>query len=115
MTVAFVQEYRSEQSLQALNQLVPHHCRVKRDNSVFDKFPAANLVPGDLILLRTGDRIPADVRLVEAVHLELDESNLTGESDPLPTHAEPIPVRPGATVLPITERTNIGFMGSLVR
>lgn len=64
VTVAFVQEYRSEKSLEALNKLVPHRCRVVRNGQTLD-VAAECLVPGDVILLTVGDRVPADARLVE--------------------------------------------------
>lgn len=62
LTVAFVQEYRSEKSLEALNKLVPHYCHVIRDGRPMTLF-ATELVPGDIVQFSTGDRIPADVRL----------------------------------------------------
>jgi len=80
-TVALVQEYRSEQSLEALNKLVPHNCTVVR-NGTQQIVQASDVVPGDVVKLQTGDRIPADVRLVEVVNMEVDESTLTGETKP---------------------------------
>ncbi len=62
MIVAFVQEYRSEKSLEALTQLVPHYCHVFRDSHLITML-AQELVPGDIIKFSTGDRIPADIRL----------------------------------------------------
>ncbi|KAJ2790505.1 High affinity Ca2+/Mn2+ P-type ATPase-like protein, partial [Coemansia helicoidea] len=114
--VGFVQEYRSEQSLAALSSLVPNHCHVVREGGQQLKMLADDLVPGDIVRLATGDRVPADVRLVEALHFEVDESALTGESEPLAKSAAtvPSPAAAGAE-LPFSERTNIGFMGTLVR
>ncbi len=121
VTVGFVQEYRSEQSIEALNHLVPNHAHLVRggpakpqgtpkasswppaaldgaDGSlspglktpaedVLDatsaKVMAGQLVPGDLVLFTTGDRIPADIRVTKAADLTIDESNLTGETDPV--------------------------------
>eukprot|EP00904_Undaria_pinnatifida_P004933 jgi/Undpi1/156/HiC_scaffold_1.g00153.m1 len=79
-TVAFVQEYRSEKSLQALTTLLPPHATSLRDGKVADLM-ARDLVPGDMVVVKSGDRIPADCRLVEAADLIVDESSLTGESD----------------------------------
>ncbi|TRM58070.1 hypothetical protein BD626DRAFT_550834 [Schizophyllum amplum] len=85
--VGFIQERRSEKSLEALNRLVPHHCHVVRrggggqSRSQTHHVLANELVPGDLVTLNTGDRVPADVRLVEAIDLEIDESSLTGETE----------------------------------
>jgi Ca2+-transporting ATPase len=110
VTVGFVQEYRSEKSLEALNKLVPEMAHLTRNNST-ETVLASHLVPGDLIHFSVGDRIPADVRLTDAVHLTIDESNLTGETKPSKKNAD--------TVLgsntSINERSNIAFMGTLVR
>lgn len=81
VAVAYVQERRSEESLQALNKLVPHYCHLLRDGATSHVL-ANELVPGDIVTFSTGDRIPADVRLTEAVQLETDESPLTGEIKP---------------------------------
>lgn len=165
VTVAFVQEYRSEKSLEALNSLVPHSARVIRSaDNQSEASPAAlqngdashmskqtlnasqkasttvsatQLVPGDLILFSTGDRIAADVRIISCADLTIDESNLTGENEPV--HKQPAsldsantisdmgPPSPGGpnyaslaagTVgvdLRLNDQTNIAFMGTLVR
>ncbi|KAJ1730938.1 High affinity Ca2+/Mn2+ P-type ATPase-like protein [Coemansia biformis] len=114
-TVGFVQEYRSEKSLEALSSLVPNHCHVVRDGEQH-KILADYLVPGDIVRLAIGDRIPADVRIVEAYHFEVDESALTGESEPLAKSAATVALaRPAVGELMFSERTNIGFMGTLVR
>lgn len=63
VTVAFIQEYRSEKTLEALNQLVPNYCHVFRDGRLMTLL-AQELVPGDLVQFSTGDRVPADVRLI---------------------------------------------------
>ncbi|KAJ3126673.1 High affinity Ca2+/Mn2+ P-type ATPase-like protein [Nowakowskiella sp. JEL0407] len=113
VTVAFVQEYRSEQSLEALNQLVPHYCRVLRDSHQ-NTILASGVVPGDIVLFGTGDRIPADIRILTAVDLEIDESSLTGEPIPCKKHTQQIEnISPRD--LPLADRANIGFMGTLVR
>jgi len=87
---------------------VPPHCHVIRDNVVHEVL-AEELVPGDLVTFTAGDRIPADVRLIEAVHLHIDESNLTGEQEPSAKHTDPI------RLSAVAERSNSAFMGSLVR
>ncbi|KAK5976700.1 ATPase secretory pathway Ca2+ transporting 1, partial [Trichostrongylus colubriformis] len=81
VTVGFVQEYRSEKTLEQLNKLVPPACHVVRDGKEHSLL-ARELVPGDVVLLNTGDRVPADVRLLEAFALQIDESSLTGETEP---------------------------------
>jgi Ca2+-transporting ATPase len=77
-TVAFIQEYRTERSLEALNKLAPPRCRALRDGQLVEIL-ATELVPGDVVELRTGDRVPADLRLVNCIELHIDESMLTGE------------------------------------
>jgi P-type Ca2+ transporter type 2C len=69
MTVGFIQEYRSEKSLAALNKLVPHNAHLIR-YSKLSTIPAALLVPGDLVRLNIGDRAPADIRLVTVTSLQ---------------------------------------------
>jgi len=113
VTVAFVQEYRSEKSLEALNKLVPHYCHLQRDGHL-SVVLANQLVPGDIVRFSIGDRIPADIRLLTAVDLEIDESNLTGETNPRRKHCEPVTANSFAE-LALSERDNIGFMGTLVR
>ncbi|KAJ2900390.1 High affinity Ca2+/Mn2+ P-type ATPase-like protein [Coemansia aciculifera] len=112
-TVGFVQEYRSEKSLEALTSLVPNFSHVKRDGE-WTKMVADHLVPGDVVKFATGDRIPADVRLIAANHLEVDESALTGESEPLTKTAERV-MTTSVAELSFGERRNIAFMGTLVR
>ena len=119
--VAAVQEVRSEQALEKLASLVPHTCSVLRDGRVLDAFPAKELVVGDLILLATGDRVPADCRVVDSVELMLDESNLTGENHAVHKTGEGLSVlgSTGASIaqasrIPIPQQSNIAFCGTLV-
>ncbi|PCH35653.1 calcium-transporting P [Wolfiporia cocos MD-104 SS10] len=131
LAVGFIQEQRSEQSLQALNKLVPHHCHLIRDGQPLHVL-ANELVPGDMVTFTTGDRVPADIRLVTAVDLEIDESSLTGETharrkDVAPCKAEldTVPESPfvnghmavDTTHAPaaLADRTCIAYMGTLVR
>jgi Ca2+-transporting ATPase len=77
--VGFVQEYRSEKAMEAMKKLTAPKARVLRDGT--EKFiPSREVVPGDIVLLEAGDRIPADARLLEVVDLKTDEAVLTGES-----------------------------------
>ncbi|KAJ3415912.1 High affinity Ca2+/Mn2+ P-type ATPase-like protein [Chytridiales sp. JEL 0842] len=112
VTVAFVQEYRSEKSLEALNKLVPHYCHVRRSGTLV-KLMANDLVAGDVVEFATGDRIPADIRLITAIDLEIDESSLTGENKPCKKHHQVIETY--NEELPLAERKNIAFMGTLIR
>jgi len=131
VTVGFVQEYRSEKSLEALNKLVPHYAHLLRGQSAGgDDLTAASgaahshvvmaalLVPGDLVVFSTGDRIPADLRITHAADLEIDESNLTGEAEPVRKSVEAVAPRsmnPTLGEIPVAERSCIAFMGTLVR
>ncbi|OAX34457.1 calcium-transporting P [Rhizopogon vinicolor AM-OR11-026] len=123
LTVGFVQEQRSEKSLEALNKLVPHHCHVIRDQREIHIL-ANELVPGDIVSLSSGDRVPADMRIIMAVDLEVDESSLTGETNARRKDSHPCiststasvpdgPVNSGDIAL--AERSCIGYMGTLVR
>lgn len=114
VTVGFVQEYRSEQSLQALNKLVPAVAKLTRGGNTLSVLASA-LVPGDVVHFLQGDRIPADVRLTEAVHLTIDESNLTGENWPVEKLVDAVPADPQREILPVLSRLLIAFMGTLVR
>lgn len=111
VTVGFVQEYRSEKSLESLNKLVPHYAHLIRGTpegkrrlgqdlqegiemepipngsvsslgTASTTVPARQLVQGDLVIFSTGDRVPADIRITSAADLSIDESNLTGENEP---------------------------------
>lgn len=85
-----VTEYRGEKALEALREAAAPMARVRRGGSVED-VPTRDLVPGDLVLLRTGDVVPADLRLIRAEALSFDRSVLTGESLPEPAAVEPDP------------------------
>jgi len=83
--LGFVQEYRAEQALEALRQLSAPTATVMRDG-VEQEISAATLVPGDIVLLEAGDKVPADGRLLEVAALRLEEASLTGESRPVTKH-----------------------------
>ena len=78
-TIAIVEERRAASALEALRTLTVPEARAQRDG-VVQQIPTAEVVPGDVVLLEAGDRVPADLRLIETVALEIDESMLTGES-----------------------------------
>ena len=177
VSVGFIQEYRSEKSIEALSHLVPNHAHLIRgelkpsaprtptwpppteqpaerdgimdstsaadaeakQEATSSKVMAAQLVPGDLVLFTTGDRIPADIRVTQATDLSIDESNLTGENEPVRITAEaksknlylprsssrnlePPEARANGTAsdsvgedIRASSTTNIAFMGTLVR
>lgn len=95
--LGFVQEYRAERALEALRRFVSHTARVRRDGRPID-VPAAEVVHGDLVLLETGDLVPADLTLTAADDLATDEAALTGESQPVSKEAN-APVYMGTAVL----------------
>lgn len=107
-------------ALEKLADLVPHTCTVVRDGRAHDKFPARELVLGDLVILTTGDRVPADVRVIDGVELSVDESSLTGENKPVNKTGMAIDVSvaagdaSGSTPIPLTEQRNVVYMGTLI-
>ncbi|XP_059519961.1 calcium-transporting ATPase type 2C member 1 isoform X5 [Myotis daubentonii] len=111
VTVAFVQEYRSEKSLEELRKLMPPECHCVREGKL-EHTLARDLVPGDTVCLSVGDRVPADLRLFESVDLSIDESSLTGETTPCSKLTAP---QLAATNGDLASRSNIAFMGTLVR
>jgi Ca2+-transporting ATPase len=96
--LGFVQNYRASRGMQALARMAAQHATVLRDGTP-QQVPAADLVPGDVVLLEEGDRVPADGRLLHAAELQVDESALTGES--VPVHKTPAAVGEQA---PLAER-----------
>ena len=177
VSVGFIQEYRSEKSIEALNHLIPNHAHLVRKQekkttqgsrspnwpvngeeksdrdtdsgsvtpneelleAASSKVMAAQLVPGDLVLFTTGDRIPADIRVTKAADLTIDASNLTGENEPVRITADArarrslSPLNPGGATLQLPSpsfaspeisksgddrgegATNIAYMGTLVK
>ncbi len=107
--LGFYQEHRAEQSLAALKNMLALQARVRR-NGIKCEAPADELVPGDIVLLEAGDRIPADGRLLACHHCEVDEAALTGESHAVGKQAEPLPEEE----LPLAERINLAFMNTVV-
>ncbi|MFM7063717.1 MAG: HAD-IC family P-type ATPase, partial [Actinomycetes bacterium] len=108
--LGYVQEHRADDALDALRKMLELVVRVRRDGEVVE-VPAAELVPGDLVLLEAGDRIPADGRFLVAASLSVDESTLTGESVPVDKDDRPV-TTPGD--VPLAERHNLGHMNTTV-
>ncbi|CAN5317454.1 cation-transporting P-type ATPase [soil metagenome] len=107
-SLGFVQERKAEADVQALKSMSTPSCRVLRDDRELI-IPGRDVVPGDLVLLESGERVPADLRLVEANSLQLDESMLTGETFAATKHIEPLAVDVGDT-----DKSNIAFSGTFV-
>src|SRR5881409_1357313 len=106
--LGFVQEYRAERSLEALKSLAAPKAHVLREGGVV-AVPSRELVPGDVVVLAAGDRIPADARLLEVASLRVNEASLTGESLPVSKAVEPLP-RDSF----LGDRKNMAFMGTAV-
>lgn len=107
--LGFYQEQRAEKSLAALKQMLAQKARVRRDG-IKVELTAEELVPGDLVLLEAGDKVPADGRLIAAHSLEIDESTLTGESHAVGKIIDVVD-DPAA---PLAERANMAFMNTVV-
>mgnify|MGYP006271418267 CR=1 FL=1 len=106
--IGFVQENRAEKSLDALRKMLSAQVRVRRDGTVMS-VPTETIVPGDVVLVEAGDRLPADGEIFLASNLEVDEAALTGESHPVEKNTEP--VDPNA---PIGDRHSHAFMNTTV-
>src|SRR2546428_465411 len=106
--LGFVQEYRAERSLEALKSLAAPKAHVLREGGVV-AVTSREVVPGDVVVLAAGDRIPADARLLEGASLRVNEASLTGESLPVSKAVEPLP-RDSF----LGDRKNMAFMGTAV-
>ncbi len=106
--LGFAQEWKAERAIEALQRMLSPRCNVVR-NGQEQTIDAELLVPGDVVLLEVGDRVPADLRLVQAVNLTADESSLTGESAPVSKDVASV-----APETPLAERTPIAWMGTAV-
>ncbi|MFW5947269.1 MAG: cation-translocating P-type ATPase [Gemmatimonadota bacterium] len=106
--IGFVQEYRAGQAIKALSSMVRSEATVLRDGQR-RQVPSAELVPGDVVLLQSGDKVPADLRLVEARSLKVEEAALTGESVPVEKGVEPVAEEAG-----IGDRRSMTYKGTLV-
>ena len=107
--IGFVQEYRAEKSLAALQKMASPFSKVLRDGEMHS-IPSREIVPGDIVLLEAGDYVPADGRLCSSFSLRTQEASLTGESTPVGKSTEPLE-NPS---LPIGDRENMMFMGTAV-
>ncbi|MBI2851698.1 MAG: calcium-transporting P-type ATPase, PMR1-type [Chloroflexi bacterium] len=106
--LGFVQEYRAEKAMAALKRMASPTASVLRDGNEVE-IASRELVPGDVVLLYTGDYAPADSRVLEAVNLKMSEASLTGESTPVDKVTEPLP-----NSVSIGDRRNMVYMGTSV-
>lgn len=109
--LGFVQEFRAEKTMQTLKQLAVPKVRVQRDGRV-KEISARELVPGDVVYLEAGTKVPADGRLLEAVNLRVSEAALTGESEPVDKVIAELATDSNET--PLAEKRNMAFMGTAV-
>jgi Ca2+-transporting ATPase len=106
--IGFIQESKAESAIAALAKIVATHARVLRGGKKIS-MASEQLVPGDVVLLAEGDKIPADLRLLHCRELRVNESSLTGESLPVTKHATPL-----AQDTLLADRANMAYAGSLV-
>lgn len=104
--LGFFQEFRAEKSLEELQKLAIRSTKVIRDGRL-QTVPSADIVPGDVIVLEAGDGVPADGRIANLAHMQVNESSLTGESLPVTKQIEPLEGE-----LAIGDRKNMVFMGT---
>jgi sodium/potassium-transporting ATPase subunit alpha len=104
---AFIQEYKAERAVQALRRLLPSTAWVTRSGHP-QQVARRELVQGDVLLLEEGEQVPADARLIEAVHMRVDNSSLTGEAHPRPRRVEPV------TTGDVLDAPNLVFAGTTV-
>ncbi len=108
-----VQEAKSEQALEALQEMSAAQSKVMRDGKLVH-MPSSELVPGDIVLLEAGDSVPADCRVLESASMKIEEAALTGESVPVEKHADQIALAADTDDVPLGDRRNMCYMGSTV-
>jgi len=118
IAISFFQEYKAERAIFFLRKYVSSNVKVLRQSKE-EMVNKKELVPGDIVLLEAGDRVPADLRIIEAENFLADESSLTGESVPISKTAAPIAIgagvlEPEVTDIPIYEAKNMLFAGTSV-
>ena len=108
-----IQEAKSEEALAALQEMSAAQSKVVRDGKT-QLLHSSELVPGDVILLEAGDSVPADCRILESASMKIEEAALTGESVPVDKHADVIGLADGVDDVPLGDRKNMCYMGSVV-
>lgn len=106
--IGYIQEGKAEKALDAIRNMLSHQAMVKRDNN-FISLPADQLVPGDVVLLQSGDKVPADLRLFKVRELRIEEALLTGESVPVEKTTSPV-----AELASIGDRKCVAYSGTFV-
>lgn len=110
--IGFIQELKAENTMGSLRSLSSASARVTRDGEEIS-IPAEQVVPGDIVHIKVGDTIPADLRLIETMNLETDEALLTGESLPVAKNENEVYDDPSSSV-PVGDRLNMAFSSSIV-
>ena len=105
--IGFIQEGKAERALDAVRNMLSPQAMVIRDGHRFS-LPAEELVPGDLVFIQSGDKVPADLRLIQVRNLRIDEAILTGESLPVEKQTEPVPGD-----VPLGDRLCMAYSGTL--
>ncbi|MHA7133619.1 cation-translocating P-type ATPase [Oerskovia turbata] len=106
--IGLIQEGRAEKALDGIRSMLSVHAQVRRDGA-WAQIDADDLVPGDVVRVRSGDRVPADLRLLTGINLRIDESALTGESVPASKSTDEVPADAG-----VGDRSSMLFSGTLV-
>ncbi len=106
--LGFVQEWKAEKAIEALQKMLSPKAKVIRDGKQIE-IDSKYIVPGDIVVLQIGDKVPADLRLIEAINLKADESPLTGES--VPVHKSVEPVKPGTS---LAAKSSMAWMGTSI-
>lgn len=104
--IGFIQEGKAEQAIEGIRKMLSLHAHVRRGGR-WVTIEADSLVPGDLVRLRSGDRVPADVRFIETVNLRIEESALTGESVPSEKNSDPVATNAG-----VGDRHGMAYSGT---
>jgi Ca2+-transporting ATPase len=106
--LGFVQEWKAERAMEALQRMLSPHCRVVRDGKE-QEIDASMIVPGDIVVLEIGYTVPADLRLIGSLNLKADESSLTGESESVNKDVEPV-----SSEADLSERSSMAWMGTVI-
>src|SRR5688572_4597757 len=107
--IGFIQEYRAERALEALQEMAAPAANVIRNGRIAS-VAATDVIPGDIVILEAGGIVPADLRLLESAALRIDEATLTGESHPTEKTIQPLP----DADVPLGDRLNMAYMGTVV-
>lgn len=107
--IGFVQEYRAEKAMAALKKMAAHYAVALRDGAP-KTIPAAELVPGDIVMIEAGKVVPADMRLTETAQMKVEEAALTGESVPVEKHTTVL----REEMVPLGDRKNMAYKGTTV-